>query len=70
MPVVGGSTGGLPTPTGVHNVLGSHLLRSFLLGSCADLVIWVREWGVGWKVHRMVLIQAGELVCCYKRDNS
>jgi hypothetical protein len=24
--------------------------------------IWVKKWGVGWKVHKMVLVQAGERI--------
>jgi hypothetical protein len=42
------------------DALGDHLYRSFLTGSCADVRIWVRKWGVGWAVHRMVLVQASE----------
>lgn len=43
------------------DALGDHLYRSFLTGSCADVRIWVRKWGVGWAVHRMVLVQASKL---------
>jgi hypothetical protein len=48
------------TPSAMPDALGDHLYRSFLTGSCADVRIWVRKWGVGWAVHRMVLVQASE----------
>jgi len=43
-----------PPPSG----LVEHLHRSLKTGACADVRIWVRQWGVGWHVHKMVLIQA------------
>ena len=48
------------SPLAMPDVLGDHLYRSFLSGSCADVRIWVRKWGVGWAVHRMVLVQASK----------
>ncbi|ORY32283.1 hypothetical protein BCR39DRAFT_523756 [Naematelia encephala] len=40
-------------------MLSEHMYQSFLKGTCADVRLWVRKWGVGWQVHRMVLVQAG-----------
>jgi hypothetical protein len=48
------------SPIAMPDVLGDHLYRSFLSGSCADVRIWVRKWGVGWAVHRMVLVQSSK----------
>lgn len=48
------------SPTAMPDALGGHLYRSFLTGSCADVRIWVKKWGVGWAVHRMVLVQASK----------
>lgn len=45
-----------PPPTGA---LVEHLHRSLKTGACADVRIWVRKWGVGWLVHKMVLVQTG-----------
>jgi hypothetical protein len=48
------------TPAPPASALGDHLYRSLRTGACADVRIWVRQWGVAWHVHKMVLIQAGE----------
>ncbi|ORX35928.1 hypothetical protein BD324DRAFT_682080 [Kockovaella imperatae] len=47
----------VPPPS--QKIVSDHVYASFLSGKCADLRIWVRKWGVGWRVHKMVLIQAG-----------
>ena len=41
------------------NLVVDHLYQSFLKGTCADVRVWVRKWGVAWHVHRMILVQAG-----------
>lgn len=46
------------TPSAMPDAFGGHLYSSFLNGTCADVRIYVRKWGVGWAVHRMVLVQA------------
>lgn len=47
-----------PIPS--HKVLSDHMYQSFLKGTCADVRLYVRKWGVGWHVHKMVLVQAGK----------
>ncbi|KAL1410578.1 hypothetical protein Q8F55_004591 [Vanrija albida] len=47
------------TPPPPPGTLVEHLHRSFKSGACADVRLWVRKWGVGWHVHKMVLVQAG-----------
>lgn len=47
------------TPTPATQPLADHLYNSFLRGECADVRLYVRKWGVAWKVHKMVLVQAG-----------
>ena len=49
------------TPNPPTHVLTDHMHQSFIKGTCADVRLWVRKWGVGWLVHRMVLVQAGML---------
>jgi hypothetical protein len=46
-------------PAPATQPLADHLYTSFLKGQCADVRLWVRKWGVAWKVHKIVLIQAG-----------
>lgn len=46
------------TPAMMPDAFEDHLYSSFLKGTCADVRIYVRKWGVGWAVHRMVLVQA------------
>lgn len=48
------------TPIPPSTPLTNHLYQAFLKGTCADVRLYVRKWGVGWKVHKMVLVQAGE----------
>lgn len=47
------------TPAPATQPLADHLYVSFLQGECADVRLWVRRWGVAWKVHKIVLVQAG-----------
>lgn len=42
-----------------HQVLSDHMYQSFLKGTCADIRLYVRKWGVGWLVHKVILVQAG-----------
>jgi hypothetical protein len=46
------------TPALMPDAFKDHLYSSFLKGTCADVRIYVRKWGMGWAVHRMVLVQA------------
>lgn len=48
------------SPQPPQQSLSDHLYRSLKSGACADVRIWVRRWNVGWLVHKMVLVQAGE----------
>jgi hypothetical protein len=48
------------SPPPPQTALSDHLFRSLKTGACADVRIWVRRWNVGWLVHKMVLVQAGE----------
>lgn len=50
------------TPAQPSQPLQEHLYRSFLSGECADVRLWVRDWGVAWLVHKMVLVQAGKSI--------
>jgi len=63
-PTTAGALSAALSPTAMPDALGDHLYRSFLTGSCADVRIWVKKWGVGWAVHRMVLVQASKLRRC------
>ena len=49
------------------NLVVDHIHLSFLKGTCADVRLWVRKWGVAWHVHRMILVQAGRSLsrCAY-----
>ena len=48
------------TPTRrMDDALSEHLYKSFTEGICADVRVWVRKWGVGWPLHKMVLVQTG-----------
>ncbi|KAK4683696.1 hypothetical protein P7C73_g6536, partial [Tremellales sp. Uapishka_1] len=47
------------TPISDTEPLSSHLYQSFLKSTCADVRLYVKTWGVSWKLHRMVLSQAG-----------
>jgi len=49
------------TPVSSAEPLNDHLYQSFLKGSCADVRLWVRKWGIAWHVHRVVLVQTGTL---------
>jgi hypothetical protein len=48
------------TPRPSQAMFADHLFRSFMHGICADVRLWVKQWGVAWKVHKMVLVQAGK----------
>lgn len=48
------------TPPAPSGALIDHLYRSLKTGACADVRLWVKKWGVGWLVHKMVLVQAGK----------
>lgn len=39
--------------------LAQHLLNSLLAGTCADVNLVVRQWNVSYRLHRVVLVQAG-----------
>lgn len=52
------------SPPPPQQSLNDHLFRSLKTGACADVRIWVRRWNVGWLVHKMVLVQAGEYHRC------
>lgn len=39
--------------------LPSHMYRSFLTGSCADVRITIKQWNVAYRFHKVVLVQAG-----------
>jgi len=58
------------TPAQTNEALNDHLYQSFLKGSCADVSLWVRKWGVGWCVHRVVLVQAGEFCPCFSVEKA
>ena len=47
------------TPMPSQQILNDHMYQSFLKGTCADVCLYVRKWGVGWHVHKMILVQAG-----------
>lgn len=49
-----------PAPAAAPGPLGNHLYSALTKGFCADVRLWVRKWGIGWKVHKMVLVQAGK----------
>ncbi len=44
----------------------THIQRSLLTGDCADICLRIERWGVVYHLHRMVLVQAGE-VCAQQR---
>jgi hypothetical protein len=48
------------TPSANTSVLGDHVYLMFLQGRCADVRIWVAKWKKAWRIHKMVLVQAGE----------
>lgn len=57
-------------PPSSHQVLSDHMYQSFLKGTCADVRLYVRKWGVGWLVHKVILVQAGKHLGCLARGHT
>lgn len=47
------------TTTPPPHPLAEHLYHSLLAGTCADVNLIIRQWQVSYRLHRVVLVQAG-----------
>ena len=47
------------TPSPPAHPLAQHLYHSLLAGTCADVNLIIHQWNVSYRLHRVVLVQAG-----------